>query len=506
MSRWPGQRRSDVLWHAARVTAAWAAIAALAAAIGLFAVVDRKYGLIVAALVLVVGVFAADPILLVVAAFPGIFLLERVGGGGTNLAVADALVFVGALVCLLHIRWKEAHHLRQFLVGILVYEATLILIVAVHPNRYDIVEWFHRMSYLAGSVLIGWVLARTGRARQAFRLYLLGASIIALLAMEHAVTLHFKPAQWGLYQKNAIGAMMWVAIVVTQVNPSWTGVSRRQARVVKILCILGLLASQSRQAMVVLIGVLCLAALMNPEVRRRSKLMLLGIIPLAGFLYYDFTTQAKNNPKFNTVAIRLDQYAAALKVWHLSPIFGEGMRFYNLPQFSNVGVPPSVIIENLAASGIVGSIAFLACAVLLVRAVVKLPREVGLLGLLVLCGHLTEGLFDIFWIGAYSAAPMIVVGVAIGMADMVRCGIPLPGRSGDRAPLARAGPAVAGGVVGGAVGGAVAAPGAVAPGAVAPGVVGAAPAESSSVTSRAARTVRSRLAAPASRRPPAPAG
>jgi len=499
MSRWPGQRRSDVLSHAARVTAAWAAIAALAAALGLFAVVDRKYGLIVAALVLVVGVFAADPILLVVVAFPGIFLLQRLGGGGTNLAVADALVFVGALVCLLHIRWKEAHHLRQFLVGILIYEATLILIVAVHPNRYDIVEWFHRMSYLAGSVLIGWVLARTGRARQAFRLYLLGASIIAILAMEHAVTLHFKAAQWGLYQKNAIGAMMWVAIVVTQVNPAWTGVSRREARVVKVLCILGLLASQSRQAMVVLIGVLCLSMLLNPEVRRRSKLMLLGTIPLAGLLYYSFTTQFKDNPKFNTVAIRLDQYAAALKVWHLSPFFGEGMRFYNLPQFSNVGVPPSVIIENLAASGIVGSVAFAVCAVLLVRAMVKLPREVGTLGLVVLCGHLTEGLFDIFWIGSYSAAPLIVVGITIGMADMVRRGIPLPGWSGDRSPLARAGPV---GAEGGPPGDVRAPDG----GVLVPGVVGVAPAGSGSAVSRVVRTARSRSATPAPRRPPAPAG
>jgi len=199
------------------------------------------------------------------------------------------------------------------------------------------------------------------------------------------------------------------------------------------------------------------------------------------------------------VAIRLDQYAAALKVWHLSPIFGEGMRFYNLPRFSNVAVPPSVLIENLAASGIVGSVAFAVCAVLLVRAMVKLPREVGTLGLVVLCGHLTEGLFDIFWIGSYSAAPLIVVGVAIGMADMVRRGIPLPGRSGDRSPLARAGPV-------GAEGGPpedVRAPGG---GVLVPGVASVAPAGSRSMVSRTVRTARSRPVTPTPRRPPAPAG
>ena len=164
-----------------------------------------------------------------------------------------------------HVRWKEARYLRQFLRGIVWFQAALILVVIAHPFRDNIVEWFHRWSYVAGSVLVGWVIATNGRTRQAFRLFLAGSSVIAVLAMEHAVTSHFQPAQWGVYQKNGIGAIMWIAIVVAQINPSWTGIGRTEARINKYLCIGGLLASQSRQSVILLILAIGLGRL--PESR-----------------------------------------------------------------------------------------------------------------------------------------------------------------------------------------------------------------------------------------------
>jgi len=390
----------------------------LVVSLGVLVVHDDRIALGLAALLLLVGVFAADPILLVVIALPGIFLLQRVGGGGANLSVADLLVFLGAMVGLLHVRWQEAPHLRQFLLGVIIYEAVLIIVVAAHPNRYDIVEWFHRLSYVGGSVLVGWVIARSGRARQALWLYFVAAAVIAAITLEHAITLHFHPAQWGLYQKNAIGAMMWVVIVVAQLNPPWAELRPWQSRWVKYLCMAALLASQSRQSWIVLIGVLVLAYLLRPDIRRRAKLMLLGLVPLALLTYYTFARGFKDNPKFNSVATRLDQYRGDIAVWHLSPLLGVGMRFYNLPRYAVAGgAPPSVIMENLASTGVVGSIAFVVLVVLTVRAVLKLPLEYRTLGLVVLTGHYVEGLFDIFWIGAYAAAAFIIVGMVIGISD-----------------------------------------------------------------------------------------
>jgi len=415
-----GLRSAGSRWDLVRTALAWLGTVVVAAAVAVAAVGSRKVGLALAGLVLVFGIFVADPLLLVVIALPGSLLFQRVGGSSTNLSAADLLVFIGALVALFHVRWNDAYYLRRFMRGIVWYQAILLLVVVFHPFRDDIVEWFHRWSYIGGSVLVGWVIATHGRTRQAFRLFLAGSSILAVIAMEHAVTLHFQPAQWGVYQKNGIGAVMWVAVVIAQINPPWTGLGRWEARINKLLCIGGLLASQSRQSIILLILALALAAFLNPELRARSRMMMLAALPVVVALYYSFEINARVNPKFNSVSTRVGQISAALHVWHLSPILGEGMRFYNLPQFSSISAAPNVLVDNLASTGIVGSLAFLFLVAVTVRTMFRLPYALGTLGLVILVFHYVDGMFDIFWIGASSIAPFIIAGVSLGMADLDR--------------------------------------------------------------------------------------
>jgi O-antigen ligase len=157
---------------------------------------------------------------------------------------------------------------------------------------------------------------------------------------------------------------------------------------------------------------------LNPELRRQAKLGMLAAIPVVVALYYSFTINARINPRFNSVSTRVDQLTAALHVWHLSPILGEGMRFYNLPQFITVTAPPNVLIDNLASTGIVGSLAFIYLVCVTTRTMFRLPYELGTLGLVVLVFHYVDGLFDIFWIGASTIAPFIIAGISLGMADM----------------------------------------------------------------------------------------
>ena len=144
-------RRTRKQWRrGASGAAAWLSTVVVAGAIGIAAAGNRKIGLALAGFVLVFGIFVADPLLLVVIALPGSLLIQRVGGSSTNLSAADLLVFVAAIVSLFHIRWKEAPYLRQFLKGVVWFQAALILVVIAHPFRDDIVEWFHRWSYVAG--------------------------------------------------------------------------------------------------------------------------------------------------------------------------------------------------------------------------------------------------------------------------------------------------------------------------------------------------------------------
>jgi hypothetical protein len=409
-----GQRGWD---RPARRLLAWAVVAVVAVLAGVSVGVSATTGLVVAGVVFVFGIFVADPIIIVVLALPGSILIQRVGGASTNLSVADLLVFVGAVICLFHIDWSTAHHLKRFLRGIVWYQAVLLLVVLDHPFRGDVIEWFHRFSYLAGSTLVGWVIATNGRARTAFRLYLWVAAVLALFAIEHSVALHFQPAQWGVYQKNAVGAVMWVAVVVAQLNPVWARIPKVEARIIEGLCLAGLLASQSRQSAILVVVALGTAALLNADVRRRSKALVFIIVPVLALVYYSFALAFRNNPQFNSVAIRFGQIGAAIHVWHESPWLGLGNRFYNLPQFLTVTAPPNSLVDNLASTGIIGSLAFFFMVIVTMRAMTSLPRVYGTLGLVVLLAHYVDGLFDIFWIGALSITPFIVAGISLGMSD-----------------------------------------------------------------------------------------
>ena len=96
----------------------------------------------------------------------------------------------------------------------------------------------------------------------------------------------------------------------------------------------GLLASQSRQAAISLILAIGVATLLNPVVRRQSKLLLVACIPLIVALYYSFSLAAKNNPKFNSVSTRVSQIGAATHVWHTSPVLGWGCASTTCPSTS----------------------------------------------------------------------------------------------------------------------------------------------------------------------------
>ena len=117
------------------------------------------------------------------------------------------------------------------------------------------------------------------------------------------------------------------------------------------------------------------------------------------------------------MAIRFGQIGAAIHVWHESPLFGLGMRFYNLPQFLAVTPPPNSLVDNLASTGVVGSLAFFFLVFVTMRAMNGLPRVYGTLGLVVLLGHYVDGLFDTFWIGGLTIPPMVIAGISLGMAD-----------------------------------------------------------------------------------------
>ena len=167
--------------------------------------------------------------------------------------------------------------------------------------------------------------------------------------------------------------------------------------------------------------------------------MIFIAVPTLALVYESFVLAFQNNPQFNSVAIRFGQIDAAVHVWHQSPWLGLGLRFYNLPQYLTVTAPPNSLVDNLASTGVIGSLAFFFLVIVTMRAMAGLPRIYGTLGLVVLLGHYVDGLFDIFWIGALSITPFIVAGISLGMSDADPGGEHVPDLlMSPRAPARRA--------------------------------------------------------------------
>jgi hypothetical protein len=299
------------------------------------------------------------------------------------------------------------------------YEVLAVLTVLAHPNIHDSLEWSHRLFIVIGSLVVGWVVVVSGRARQAVSALLIGCMVLAVLALEHSVALHFHPAQWGGYQKNYIGTMMWMAAAVAHLNPVWLGVPPRLARTAKYLCVLGLLASQSKQSIITLLVVVIVAALLHPSVRRRSRLLLASLLPLLVVAYFILAAevaQLTTNP-FNSVAVRQTTYAADLHVWLLDPIFGQGMRWFYLPHFVGYIQPPDIFVETLAETGIIGIVAVLVLLGGSARTFLALPRAVGTIAFVLVLGRAFEALFDIYWVSPVVTLPWLVAGLALGAWD-----------------------------------------------------------------------------------------
>lgn len=403
------------------ISAVTAGIAlAATAGLGVLAAVHRTYGLLAAALVALVGVVMVDPVLVPMAAFPATLLIQRAGGGvGSGVDLSDLVISAGAVVALTKIRWNAAPTLKRVLVPVAVFQALFILTVVAHPNSHDILEWAHRIEMLAGSLLVGWVVAVSGRARQAVSVLLVGCMVLALIVLGHAVALHFKPAQFGLYQKNFIGASMWEAVVIAHLNPSWLRVPQRLARSAKYLCALALLASQSKQAIIALVVVLAYTVIRQPSVRRRSKLLIATLVPVAITGYLLISAEVANLAvnKHNSIATRLQSFSADFHLWSTSPILGEGMRWFYLPQYAGYIQPPNIFVETLLDGGIVGVIALLILLGGSARVFFSLPREIGTIALVLVLGRVVESIFDIYWTSGGSVLPWLVAGLAIGVWD-----------------------------------------------------------------------------------------
>jgi polysaccharide biosynthesis protein PslJ len=380
------------------------------------AVAHLPHELLFAAIAFVgVALAIVDPLLVAMLAVPGVLFVERVGGASLNISVCDVLTVAGTIVAVPMLR-ADMRVTRRLLWVAVLFQAVLLLVVVAHPNEKSVFEWFHRFFLVGGSIAIGAALGRARRASAAVVAFLVLASGLSIAAIVTTAAHGFASGHTLGLQKNFVGAMCGSAVLIAFLRPAWVRLSHAQALTIAVLCSIGLFASQSRGAIAALAAALFIGAVRQGRVSRREVIAVIVVTPLVLFAVSSVRHQSHQH-EITSLTYRADYSALAYREWHLSPVFGQGLRFFKQPGALTQVDTPSVIASTLAEGGVVGVLALglLVGSALLV--LWRLPRDAAALAVAFVVGRFAHGLFDIYWVAGTTTLPWLIVGIVCGNVD-----------------------------------------------------------------------------------------
>lgn len=392
-----------------------------------------------AVLVLLVGVSFIDLSIVPVLALPATLVTERVAG---VLSASDLVLAAATCVALLMLRGRGAIAVQPLLWAGGVYLALAIPTLILNRYAANLVEWLHEVVLVLGSMIVGFVVGREGRARLALSIYLLiclavGIAAVFTASVGFAQTGVFAPVYLGGLHKNTIGGALAVAVVIFFARPHWIGWSRRLAYGAALICGLGILASQSRQGLVaVMVGVLIVTLRPIARGARRGRLLWLLYLPGAAFILVQIQEQLASGDEFNSAYQRLAWFTRSIEIWQESPIFGVGLRWwYDTGRFVDGFQPPNAELEVLTTVGVVGLVGFLLMFAAASWGLARLDPVYGTLGLAVVATRFVQAQFDLYWVAGQASFLWIVAGICYGVMVRERDGaaiggglVALPGR------------------------------------------------------------------------------
>ncbi len=390
-------------------------------ALGYLAHSHVHYVLAAGGLLLLAGVLIVDVRFIPLLTVPCTLIVLRVGGS-SGLSISDLVLFLGTLCSLSVFRLRESPEMRQLLWILCIYQASTILTVIDNPYRSDIIEWVHEAFLVGGSLIVGWVVARAGKARPAVTVYVLGSCFIALWACLQTLTHHLQAAYLpGGMQKNYIGDMLAFAVVLAYSRPYWVGWRRALwPRLAMIICLAGILSSQSKQAIISLAIGIGFIYFRNRGLGNRSKVIFVAIVPLVIIAYSVISSEISSHNRFNSFYTRLSSYSQSLTIWEHSPLVGVGLRWWYTSRFVGSIQPPNAEMEMLTSAGILGLLGLITLFVGSVSVLRAIPRRLGTLALAILLMRFVQGQLDIFWVAAQGSLPWMIAGLVLGVAALER--------------------------------------------------------------------------------------
>lgn len=412
-------QRLPFIW---RITRGWTialgAALVLITATGLGLVTARlgDLAILIAIGILAAGLASADIVLLAVLAFPASLLMIRTG----PLSVSDLVLALATLPAILLYRRSEANELQPLLWAGIAYQVLLVPTLVLNPNAANLLEWIHELVLVTGSLLIGWAAGSRSKGVTALNLFVTGGVLIGVVAIVQGVILlartgSFGPVYLPNLHKNFIGNTLAFVLVMMFVRPDWTGWTRHTSRWVSLVCVLGIAASQSRQAMVSVIATIAILSLRSrSKGGGRGRILLLLFIPAVWFIANSVSDQLDSGNEFSSAAQRLAWFSESLDIWSRSPLFGVGLRWWYTGNYSSFQ-PPNAFFEMLSSAGILGILGFLLLCATGLWIVFLLPPRFGNLALAVMMARFVQGQLDLYWVAGQAALPWMVAGLVIGV-------------------------------------------------------------------------------------------
>lgn len=403
-------------------SAATTALVALSLGVGHLVPSRPVLALIVVLTVLAFGLTLGDAAVVPLLALAPLFVITRLPlGASTDVSFSDVALGLAFVPAVLFGTRPYSPPMRALIWLTVGYQVATLFTVIANPYRANTIEWFHAWMLTAGALVVGWTIGREGHARAGLTLVLGLSVVLAGIAITQGAMEwskgNFAPVYptWPFpMHKNFVGCVLGVAAVLAYARPAWLRWSNGWALAAFWVCAAGILASQSRQALVGLAAALVVLSLRGDPHRRRTKLILLTVAPaliLVGTLVHD---QFASGNRFNSAFQRLSWFGDALDVWRHEPVLGVGLRWWYTGRFPNSFQPPNGEMEVLSSAGVLGLVAFLVMMLGALRLLWKLDSAYGTLAFAVLLSRFVQGQLDLFWVAAQTSIPFLVVGVCLG--------------------------------------------------------------------------------------------
>ena len=374
----------------------------------------------IAVTVLLIGLTLADPTIIPLFGVPLLLVVIRVQAGGAELSVSDLVLFLAFWPAVILGQRPYSAPLRSLLWLVTLYQAATLFTVVNNVYLANAVEWVHAGFLTAGALIVGWALGRAGRAPVALTLLMAGIIVIAVSTVAQGVIdlpkgFEAVYPRWPFeMHKNFAGCVLGIGALIAYVHPPWMRWPRTLALAAFVLCCLGLVFTQSRQAIIGLAVSLAVVVLRTDDTRKRSKLVILGGVGAVAFVTTLIREQIDSGNQFNSLFQRINWFQDSVDVWLTDPLFGAGLRWWYTDRFDVRFQPPSAEIEVLTTSGLVGLAAFLLLMVGCLVILWRIQPLYGTLAFTVMLGRFVQSQFDLFWVTAQVSIPFLIAGLCLG--------------------------------------------------------------------------------------------